>query len=238
MKRLKIDAILWDYDGTLVNSVPKNIAITKQILAEVAPRLTGENLPEYLKSEESYHIANHDSKNWQDLYVNYYGMTESEMLNAGALWTEFQLKNTTPVELFFGIKETIKKIELPQGICSQNSSENIYNVLKKSGLSNKFQAIVGYDDIPSNAQKPKSFGGIKCLEQLFEDTTKKTIMYIGDHEGDVEFARNINAKLCKESNVIATVANYSGANTKDWNFKPDFEIEKPMELLNIINSYR
>ena len=63
---MKINAILWDYDGTLVNSVPKNIDITIQILSEVAPRLTGGNLPEYLKSEESYHVANHQSNNWQD----------------------------------------------------------------------------------------------------------------------------------------------------------------------------
>ncbi|TPN82898.1 HAD family hydrolase [Aquimarina algicola] len=234
---MEIDAILWDYDGTLVNSVPKNIDITKQILAEVAPRLTGKNLPEYLKSERSYHIANHDSKNWQDLYVNYYGMTTSEMLDAGALWTEYQLQNTTPVELFEGIKETMNHVTLPQGICSQNSSQNILRVLKKNGLGHKFQAIVGYDDIPNNVQKPNSFGGIKCLEQLFEDIYKKTIIYVGDHEGDVEFARNLNSELGKKNNVIAVIANYSGANTQNWNFKPDFEIKKPTELINILNNY-
>ena len=104
---MKVNAILWDYDGTLVNSAPKNIDITKLILSEVAPRLTEENLPHYLKNEKSYHIANHQSKNWQDLYVNYYGMTENEMLQAGTLWTEYQLKNSTPVELFSEIKQTI-----------------------------------------------------------------------------------------------------------------------------------
>ena len=128
---MKINAILWDYDGTLVNSVPKNIDITKQILSEVAPRLTKENLPHYLESAASYHIANHQAKNWQDLYVNYYGMSEAEMLKAGAMWADFQLKNTTPVHLFSEIKQTINQIHLPQGICSQNSSENINRVLNK-----------------------------------------------------------------------------------------------------------
>ncbi len=42
---VKLDAVLWDYDGTMVNSVPKNINITKEILSTVAPRLTGANLP-------------------------------------------------------------------------------------------------------------------------------------------------------------------------------------------------
>ncbi len=235
---MKIDAILWDYDGTLVNSVPKNIDITKQILLAIAPRLTGEYLPPHLKSEEAYHIANHQSKNWQDLYVNYYGMNETEMLKAGTLWTEYQLKNTLPVELFTEIKETINEISLPQGICSQNSSESINRVLKKNKLSQKFSAIIGYDDIPSDKQKPAAFSGIKCLKQIYGTLQNKTIIYIGDHEGDVEFARNIEVALCENSKVISIAAMYSGANSKLWNYKPDYEIENPTELLEIINNHR
>ena len=234
---MKIDAILWDYDGTLVNSVPKNIDITKQILSVVALRLTGENLPTCLKSEKAYHIANHQSKNWQDLYVNYYGMTKKEMLKAGALWTEYQLKNTHPVTLFTEIKQTINKISLPQGICSQNSSQNIMRVLKINNLSQKFKAIVGYDDIPSNQQKPLAFGGIKCLKQIYDTPQDKTIIYIGDHEGDVKFARNIENELYQKSKVISIVVKYSGADTKFWNYKPDFEIENPSDLLEIVNNY-
>jgi len=234
---MNIDVILWDYDGTLVNSVPKNINITKQILTQVAPRLTGENLPHSLKSEKSYHIANHQSKNWQDLYVNYYGMTESEMLEAGTLWTEYQLKNTTPVELFSEIKQTIENIHLPQGICSQNSSENINRVLEQNDIVHKFQAIVGYDDIPDNAQKPNPFSGLKCMEQIFDNIEDKTIFYIGDHESDVEFARNIGKELNGHTKVISVIAKYSGANTNSWKYKPDYEIIKPFDLIKIINNY-
>ena len=235
---MKIDAILWDYDGTLVNSVPKNIDITKQIISAVAPRLAAENLPGHLKSEEAYHIANHQSKNWQDLYLNFYGMNETEMLEAGTLWTEYQLKNTFPVELFTEIKATINEITLPQGICSQNSSENIHRVLIKNKLSQKFSAIIGYDDIPSDQQKPAAFSGIKCLNQIYGTLQNKTIIYIGDHEGDVEFARNIETALCENSKVISITAMYSGADTKLWTYKPDFEIENPTDLLEIINNYR
>lgn len=235
---MKIDAIIWDYDGTLVNSVPKNIDITKQILSLVAPRLTEKNLPEHLKSEKLYHMANHQSKNWQDLYLNFYGMTEKEMLKAGTLWTEFQLRNTTPVKLFPEIKQTVCDISLPQGICSQNSSENIQLLLKENNLSHKLTTIIGYDDIPSNKQKPAAFGGIKCLNQIYATPKNKTIIYVGDHEGDVEFARNIEMELCENSKVISVAAKYSGANPKSWNHKPDFEIEKPTDLLEIINNYR
>jgi N-acetyl-D-muramate 6-phosphate phosphatase len=233
---MKVDAILWDYDGTLVNSVPKNIAITKQIISIVAPRLTGSQLPKYLITEEEYHRANHQSKNWQDLYINYYGMTEIEMLRGGELWTEYQLKNTTPVELFPGIKETINQISLPQGICSQNSSKNIKQVLEKYNLSHKFDSIIGYDDIPVNMQKPSPYSGIKCLSQTFKTLTNKTIFYIGDHEGDVEFASNLEKELKKNNKIISILVKYSGAETNSWKCKPDFELESPKDLLNIVTT--
>ena len=234
---MKKSAILWDYDGTLVNSVPKNIAITQQILLEVAPRLTGDNLPDYLKNEKLYHIANHQSKNWQDLYLNYYKMTEKEMLRAGALWTKYQLENRTAVELFPGIKESINQIELPMGICSQNSSENIYQLLKQNNIHDKFTSVIGYDDIPANAQKPNPFSGLKCLEQIFKDTRGKLIFYIGDHEGDVQFAKNMELELGGKSKVLTVIVKYSGADTSSWIYQPDFEINNPLDLLKIIKDH-
>ena len=168
--------------------------------------------------------------------MNYYGMSEKEMLEAGKLWTKYQLKNTTPVALFDGIAQTINRINLPQGICSQNSSKNINRVLTQHSLNSKFNAVIGYDDIPSNAQKPNPFGGLKCLEQIFSNTLEKTIFYIGDHEGDVEFARNIGNELSDDSNVISVIAKYSGADTKRWAYKPDYEIEKPTDVLELINN--
>jgi len=233
----KVDAILWDYDGTLVNSAKKNIEITKQILFEVAPRLSGNDLPVYLKDEEKYHFANHQAKNWQDLYLNYYGLNKSEMLEAGAMWSDYQLKNATPVELFSEIKQTVTQIELPQGICSQNSSQNINRVLKNNRLTHKFNSIIGYDDIPNNVQKPLAFGGLVCIEQLLESNYDRTIFYIGDHEGDVEFARNIELKLPNGSKVVSITVKYSGANTNHWTFKPDFEIDKPSELIEVLNEF-
>jgi len=231
---MKIDAVLWDYDGTLVNSVPKNIDITKQILAVVAPRLTGDNLPLCLQSEQNYHRANHQAKNWQDLYVNYYGMTEMEMLQAGALWSEYQLANQTPVELFAGIRETINQIRLPQGICSQNSAKNIQAVLEKSNLSAKINAIIGYDDIPSDCQKPHAFSGLQCLNQIFSSLAGLTVLYVGDHEGDVLFALNIQQALPKSSSMLAVAVKYSGAEISNWQHQPDFAVDSPLELLKVI----
>ena len=157
-------------------------------------------------------------------------------MQAGALWTAYQLKNQTPVELFPGVKHTIDQIHLPQGICSQNSSENIRQVLTRHKLLKKFNAIIGYDDIPATAQKPSPISGIKCIANIFGNTANKTIIYIGDHEGDVQFARNIENETGQCNTVISIVVTYSGADTRSWTFKPDYEISSPAELLNIISS--
>ena len=231
---MKADVILWDYDGTLVNSAPKNIDITRQILSDTIPRLSGENLPACLKTERDYHIVNHKSKNWQDLYTNYSGLTMEETMRAGSLWTEYQLKNQTPVELFPGIKQTINRLNIPQGICSQNSGVNIKQLLKRNELLEKFQAIIGYDDIPAVMQKPSAFSGIKCLDRIFNNTMNKTIVYVGDHEGDVEFSKNLERELNTTNKIISIIVTYSGANTESWAYQPDFEISSPVELLNIV----
>lgn len=233
---MKIDAILWDYDGTIVNSVQKNIDITKRILSEIAPRLTGENLPSCLTSPELYHKANHVSVNWQDLYLNFYGLTEEEMYDAGALWTPYQLDNSIPVSLFDKVSETINEIEIPQAVCSQNTSKIIHQVLHEHELHNNFKTIIGYDDVPMHVQKPHAFGGIKCLKEIFEGDYRKNIIYIGDHEVDVEFSRNMAKEIGNQHQVISILVKYSGANASNWDLKPDYEIDSPVELLQILKS--
>ncbi|WP_299792388.1 HAD family hydrolase [uncultured Shewanella sp.] len=235
---MKLQAILWDYDGTLVNSVPKNIAITKSILSIVAPHLTGDKLPKYLLNEAAYHEANHSANNWQELYRDYYGLTEHEMLKAGSLWAEHQESNQTEVQLFDGIDKVIEQFShLPHGICSQNSQLNIWNVLKQNGVDKSFRAVVGYDDLDSDCQKPHPFGGVKCLTDIFDEAINKLVMYVGDHEADVKFAKNVEQTLGTGSRVISVAAAYSGATPDSWSVKPDYVASCVPELASIIEKY-
>ena len=58
-------------------------------------------------------------------------------------------------------------------------------------------------------------------------------MYIGDHEADVRFARNIGIKLGKKAKVIAVAVTYSGSNPKGWDYQPDFTLTEPQDLLKL-----
>ncbi|MGU5728868.1 HAD family hydrolase [Aeromonas jandaei] len=232
---MKLDAILWDYDGTLVNSVPKNIDITKNILAEVAPHLTGDNLPRYLRSEADYHYANHAAKNWQALYVDYYGMSLAEMLLAGSLWAKHQEMNRTAVHFFDGLAQLIATFSaVPHGICSQNSQRNIRSVLAQHGVNEWFHSVVGYDDVPAQMQKPHPCGGLKCLESMLGQASGRSLIYIGDHEADVQFARNLQAELGGSARVISVAVAYSHSTPELWEHKPDHIARKVEELYPII----
>jgi phosphoglycolate phosphatase-like HAD superfamily hydrolase len=234
-KRIKVDAILWDFDGTLADSAAKNIAITRQILAQVAPRLTGNKLPRSLQSEADYHIANHGADHWRDLYRDFFGMTTDEIETAGPLWETYQMLDNTGVTLFDGIADTVTRLSnLPQGICSANATRNISQVLDEQGIASAFQSVIGYEDLPHHKQKPAPDGGLKCLEEIFGHTQGKTIVYIGDHIADVMFARGMGERLGPSNTVISVVVTYSGAQPGRWHEQPDEVIENPEELVSWI----
>jgi len=234
-RTIKADAILWDFDGTLADSAAKNIAITRQILARVAPRLTGDNLPRYLQNEADYHFANHSADHWRDLYSEFFGLTPDEIESAGPLWETYQMRDNTAVTLFDGVAETIGQLSrFPQGICSANATRNIRQVLDEHDISSAFMSVIGYEDLPHHHQKPAPDGGLKCLQEIFGDTQDKTIVYVGDHVADVLFARALGERLGPSNTVVSFVITHSGANPGQWRAQPDAVIEKPSDLIRRI----
>lgn len=230
-KPAQVDAVLWDFDGTLADSADKNIAITQKILARVAPRLCGENLPPPLQCKNRYHIANHHAGHWRDLYRDHFGMTETEIDAAGPLWESYQLEDDTDVTLFDGISDTVLGLTaFPQGICSANASRNIRNILRTHGLASAFQSIIGYENLPRHQQKPKPNGGLQCLREIFGEIHDRTILFVGDHVADVIFARGLAEQLSPSNQVIAVAVTYSGANPGNWSLQPDLIVDEPLQL--------
>jgi phosphoglycolate phosphatase-like HAD superfamily hydrolase len=234
-KPIKVDAILWDFDGTLANSAARNIAITRQILTRVAPRLSGDKLPQSLRSEADYHVANHGAEHWRDLYRDYFGMTTAEIETAGPLWETYQMLDKTAVTLFDGVADTVRQLSrFPQGICSANATRNIRQVLRENEISSAFQSVIGYEDLPRHHQKPAPDGGLKCLREIFADTRGKTIIYVGDHIADVIFSRGLGKQLGPSNKVISVIVTHSGANPDHWREQPDEVIARPSDMIEWI----
>ncbi len=160
------------------------------------------------------------------------------MLLAGSMWAEHQEKNETPVSIFDDLASVVNLFShIPHGICSQNSQKNIYNVLREHQIDKPFKSVIGYSDVDSEQQKPHPYGGIKCIESILGNLENLFLMYIGDHEADVQFARNLESSLGADCRVIAVAASYSGSAPASWNNKPDYIACSVNDLTQIIGKY-
>lgn len=237
---MTISAILWDYDGTLVDSTHKNLMATREILRHLNYINSETDWPAALTSLEKYRATTSSTVNWRHFYKEYFGLSDQQINEAGSLWSEFQLKNQTPVELFDGIPQLIRSLPpIPQGICSLNCSLNITKELRQRQLLDYFSYIVGYNTKNINQPKPNPESFAYCLQQM-QVPAEGTILYIGDHHEDTQFARNAEKTLRNNNNqlhVISIAVCYSGANPGLWEVQPDYRAHSVDEVVSIIASF-
>lgn len=236
MKTSKVlNGIIWDYDGTLVDTRAKNLSVTKEILFQI----TGKDSRCFpaLQSLKTYEAAIRNSANWRELYKQEFHFTDEQTDDAGKLWTEYQLKNNTIVSFYDGVSDVIKELGIPQGIVSQNSHHIISEQLLENELIDYFETIIGYEEVDFKRQKPQPDGLIMCIEKLTK-FKPGYILYIGDHETDSQCAFNAN-QIFKKNNTTITVISigaFYGSDSDDsgWTFKPDFKAKSTKGILKII----
>ncbi len=231
-----IIAVIWDYDGTLVDTHIKNLNVTRKIIEHITGKIT-ENIHS-LTNLNNYRLVTKNAKNWRTLYKNEFELNENEIDHAGKLWSEFQLKDETEVPFYDGITVVIKSLKkYPHGIVSQNSRENIRQFLQKSKMLKYFKSILGYEEVGSSKQKPEPDGLLQCISELVPHKSG-IVIYIGDHETDIRCAINAN-KVLKENGsnlkVISIGAFYdSDTNISDWKVQPDFVADRVENIIEII----
>ena len=235
-----IQAIIWDYDGTLVDSRRKNLNVTRRIIENVSGKSW--NNFYVLKSSEEYHLAHSKATNWREFYEIEFNWNDKQIDEAGRLWTEFQLEDQTPLPFIDGVEKVIKAMsEIPQGIVSQNSRENIIKKLKEKKLLSHFRNIVGYEEVSMENQKPDPAGLLMCIEGLAEHKSGY-VFYIGDHETDVRCALNANDVLGKDKKdiKILSIGAFYGfdVDTSGWDFLPDFTTQSAGDIINIISNFQ
>lgn len=230
-----LKAIVWDYDGTLVDTREKNLNVTRSIITAV----TGKPADAFpvLDSVAVYDVANMKAPNWRVLYKEAFGLNEEQTSYAGSLWTEYQLKDNTTISFFKGINGVINELgHYDHGIVSQNSKQNISGVLSREGVDKKFKVIIGYEEVSFAFQKPHPEGLILCINQLTGLNEDDFILYIGDHETDATCAHNANNTLPRKT-VFSVGAFYEKPDHSDsWAVKPDYKANKPEDILAIVSA--
>lgn len=226
-------AIIWDFDGTLVDTRQKNLNVTSRIIEQITQK-RADTFP-VLTSLENYISATSKATNWRELYTCKFGLTNRQTDLAGKLWTEYQLQDNTPTQLFPGVHNVLLELQnIPHGIVSQNSHSNILKLLNEYGLKDIFKAVIGYEEVDITRQKPEPDGLLACIDKLC-NSSDGNIFYVGDHETDIVCTDNANAVLKTRNSgieIFSIAAHYGEVDDiSGWNTKPDFIAEKVEDII-------
>jgi len=229
-------AIIWDYDGTLVDSRHRNLSVNRSIIEG----LTGRPWRDFtaLHSIEDYDAAVARCTNWRDFYQREFGLREDMLETAGRMWTRGQLTDETPVEPFAGVPETLEALgHLPHGIVSQNSRQIIEATLGPLGLRDRFEHVLGFEQVAPGRQKPAPDGLLDCLARMTR-SGPGAAFYVGDHPTDamcVAQARQEMATRDLDMSVRSIAVLYGGESTDGWPEPPDFLARTPQDIVAIVD---
>ena len=229
-------AIIWDYDGTLVDSRHRNLNVNRSIIEG----LTGRPWQDFkaLHSIADYDGAVARCTNWRDFYQDEFDLREDMLESAGRMWTRQQLTDETPVQPFAGVPQALETLgRLPHGIVSQNSRAIITATLGSLGLAERFDHILGYEEVAPGRQKPAPDGLLDCVERLIP-AGPATVFYVGDHPTDamcVARARREIAARGGDVRVWSIAALYGGESPDGWPEVPDFQAPTPEDIVAIVD---
>ncbi len=236
-----VRAVIWDYDCTLADTWHKNLVVTREIIGRVSDRDAAKI--HALSSLENYFSTSTQAINWREFYVEACGLTKTQTDQAGRLWTEFQLRDTTPVQFFDGIADVLSTLQhIPHGVVSQNSKQSIAKALQDGELWEHFGCIVGYEEVDFDKQKPAPDGLLLCMKHLLGSISDGYVFYIGDHEVDIQCASNVNQVLQKNGRDIhvKSIGAFYGCERDDanWTFKPDYRAKSVKDIVEIIQNFQ
>lgn len=225
--------MVWDFDGTLVDTSARNLSVNRRIVADLTGR-PWRSFPA-LASREAYEESLRVAVNWQEMYRRTYGFSDDDLEVVVTRWTPFQVSDPTPAPFFPGLEETVAALaDLPQAIVSQNARPVIEAILSENGLAGRFDPVIGYAEVGMQRQKPAPDGLIRCVDALGL-AEPGVVLYVGDHEADALFVANAARDLAdagRDLQVLSVAALFAnGASVKGWQIPPDHVVRSPTEVL-------
>ena len=171
-KSMKYKALVWDIDGTLLNTLEGLVAAYQYTIAKL-------NLPE--KSYEE--IATFIGPTPQTIFVSKFGLSEIEAQNAADIFREryknVDLLKAEPYSNLLSVLESFSKMGYKQAVATNKRQDYAVDICKHFGIDKYCQPIYGADNFNklSKAELIKN-----CLKDL-EVADNQAVM-IGDTIGD------------------------------------------------------
>ena len=206
---MKIKILIFDFDGT--------IADTFHAMVEISNGLAGEF---NFKKIETHEVDDYKDKTSQEMLKLLKVPTLKVPRIARRAKNELN-KRISTIKPVPGLKEILVEINslgYKLGILSSNSTDNVNKFLKAHGL-NLFDFV-----LTSSRFWGKNHGLKKLILQ--KNYAPQDILYIGDETRDIEAARKSGIR------VAAVTWGYNSSKALK-NFKPDYILHSPQELLQL-----
>lgn len=179
-------ALIFDLDGTLIDSLPDLAAALNGMLVGLGRR-------ELATSEVRAMIGDGTRALVTRALEATGGVVDLEQAHE-SFSSFYQAALTRQTRLYPGVRETLanmRKSGARLGICTNKSQVMTMSVLKEFGIAEEFTAVVGGDVVP--LRKPNPGHLLAVIEQL--GATPYDAIMIGDGENDYAVARALRISI-------------------------------------------
>ena len=215
----KIEAVLFDLDGTLLDSFPDLLASLENINVNSSSKKIDESVIRANVSDGSSKLLklvfdiDKDDKDFDEHKRNFLNEYERNILMYG--------------NLFLGVSELLNFLldkKIPYGIVTNKPRKYTEIILKKSSLLRQSKVVICCDDGFKSKPNPD---GINHACNILGVPNSKCI-YIGDHEND------LNASLA--AGTISGVCTFGYGFEKELVIDGAESFESPEQILNYIKT--
>jgi phosphoglycolate phosphatase len=220
---MRLEALIFDLDGTLVDTAPDLHAATNHVLGLI------DRKP--LTMAELRSFVGHGAMNLIQRGIAATGdpVDDATLKHLHKTFLEYYGSNIADHSIVFeGLLNVLDKAEavgLKLGVCT-NKVENLsHKLLTELGMRQRFGSLIGGDTLP--VMKPDPAPLREAITRLGADPARA--MMVGDSETDIRTAQNANIP------VLAVTFGYTSQHVSAFN--PTHMVDHYNEAWSIIQSY-
>jgi HAD superfamily hydrolase (TIGR01549 family) len=222
-KKLKVDAVIFDLDGTLIDSIDIYFAIVEKTLARL-------NMPPVSRGQILAAAESEDFKWELVLPPKVLRRKQTIIEQAWAVINEIAPRMFEKnVKLLPGVDGILKRISLNGwkiGLVTSTRKSHLkikMQPLEIAGVAELFEAIITSDDVPERKPAPEPL--IACAKQL--DLQPINCVYVGDTATDMKAGK---AARMRTVGVLTGFDDYDSLNREN----PDAIIDSVQKLGSVI----
>lgn len=178
----RFDAVLYDLDGTLIDSVPIIVLSAVRAYERICGRCD--------RTEED--IKSYIGRPLREMFLKHGEDMAGKLIDA-YLDINMKMLRDDKAELFPHVREDLlylKSLGIRQGIMTSKKRDSVSVTLGLKGIEELFDTIVCFDD--TSEHKPSPVPLITAAKRLgISDMSR--VLYVGDAVPDAECARNAGA---------------------------------------------